>query len=120
MEKEQKGGQMRELKFRAWDKTNGYYLHNFMDNFKMSALNSELFIVEQFTGLHDKIGKEIYEGDIIRWSGGDIGFVYWDDIDMKFNIKNTISHWQLDNDGMLISIEIIGNIHEDPELMEGK
>ena len=75
-------------------------------------------IVEQFTGLKDKNGKEIYEGDVveaIRYDGlvvtGVVGFR-----DCSFVISTgyqTIYTW------MDYQIEIIGNIHENPELLEG-
>lgn len=63
---------MREIKFRAWDKINNKYTQNTkFGNFDYSnTLNGifedENFIFEQITGLKDKTGKEIYEGDILH------------------------------------------------------
>ena len=82
------------------------------DNFKLM----------QFTGLHDKNGKEIYEGDIVQILGGEYeqGFYEWDEkIQIKdliydgFNLIMTIS--QIGNQ----AIEVIGNIYENSELLKG-
>jgi len=78
--------------------------------------------VGQFTGLRDKNGKEIYEGDIIRNVKGLVktqSGEYEDDAevfvvkyeDAKFNVSY---YAQVAN-----SLEIIGNIHDNPELLEG-
>lgn len=78
--------------------------------------------VGQYTGLQDKNGKRIFEGDILVFCKGATHpiQVYWDGLGWKFlrNEKriedtfecNTISHIQY--------CEIIGNIHDNPELLE--
>jgi uncharacterized phage protein (TIGR01671 family) len=84
--------------------------------------------IGQFTGFFDKNGKEIYEGDFVK-DGSTTGYnylmeVYWDD---KFQwslrlpkINNNFSG-SLSNDKYIVPqemrIEIIGNIHENPELL---
>lgn len=143
---------MREIKFRCWDKTArkmrqvieivfnaGMYYdpndntvkliwvkgHDIINN-KDIALEREHkneYILMQYTGLKDKNGKEIYEGDIVQILGGEYeqGFYEWDEkVQIKdliydgFNLMMTIS--QIGNQ----AIEIIGNIYENPELFEDK
>lgn len=78
--------------------------------------------IMQFTGLRDKNGKEIYEGDIIQKKTRErrremiqVGSVTWDEKVLGFNIYRT-DHYI----GMLTwvdDIEVIGNIYENPELL---
>lgn len=84
----------------------------------------------QYTGLHDKSGQEIYEGDIVRYTAWHDGkpagaiqgeVVYSGDLGMaSFDIR-------LDHDGEIdravlpaIGVEIIGNAFENPELLEAE
>ena len=90
------------------------------------------FISEQFTGLHDKNGKEIYEGDIVKThqfgfaNGGEIereticGVKYFED-NTAFGFHPIGSDDLGYIEPALCSdegIEIIGNIHENPELIK--
>jgi len=79
--------------------------------------------IGQFTGLHDKNGKEIYEGDKFC-IGGVIMFVSWHEDYSCFILTTgceygTINYINLDCD-VIYQKEIIGNIHENPELLEGE
>ena len=66
---------MRELKFRAWDKINKAYTYVTLGDLICGActetgdkkLSGNEQVWEQFTGLHDENGKEIYEGDIVEY-----------------------------------------------------
>ena len=117
---------MREIKFRAWVKDS--YYHAYSDScggrdsssiemlklfFKHTAETDD---VEQYTGLKDKNGREIYEGDIIR--DYDEGYLY----KVVFRDGSFMFHDYLNNDYYydddLPEHEIIGNIHETPELLE--
>ena len=131
---------MRDLKFRAWDKREkcwiegayGFHILGEMmlvgglfSDWKPERLND--IVLEQFTGLEDKKEVEIYAGDIVefvwgcicsnchnvpKWSGG-----------VKFgSLGATVQSYRISDSQNNISetIEVVGNIHENPELLKGK
>ena len=78
--------------------------------------------VGQFTGLTDRNGKRIFEGDIIKrfWLGAEIIYcVQYDGENAHFIGKalNKSGFTTFDNDGEMF--EVIGNIHDNPELLKG-
>ena len=104
----------REIKFRAWSKTGKkmYQPHAFVEHYKIRK-DLEL---QQFTGLKDKNGREIYSGDLLRHNEGSKSYeVMWNDM----------GFWELDDSclGMVMrdnpnGLEIIGNIYEEtPDLL---
>jgi uncharacterized phage protein (TIGR01671 family) len=119
---------MRELKFRVWDvKLNEYVPKRELDrNFGLD-FNGELrcliasrekdpFILQQYTGLTDKNGKEIYEGDIINLKFGELNanlVVKWDKyMGLKYHNGGWTSLVHVDTHG-----EVIGNIFEHENLL---
>lgn len=69
----------------------------------------------QFTGLHDKNGKEIYEGDIIKKANGVCGVIVWNAPFFEVTVSENQS--SLYTKEWICDSIIIGNIHENPELL---
>ena len=114
---------MREIKFRAWDKDNKEMLYE-LDNKgyhedlmkPFDNLDTKSYYeIMQFTGLFDKNGKEIYEGDIVGLS-----------IQLKTRVKklNVIVEWKKELAGFVPRTlykkhwEILGNVYENKEMVE--
>lgn len=123
---------MRTLKFRVWDKSmkrwwceDSQYLQ--MDGKKIhpapwSTLSADLpdecISIQQYTGLKDKKGKEIYEGDILKYEvlGATIYYkVFWDEANGAW--KNTKENGG--NVGSWFDLyEVVGNMFENSELLK--
>jgi hypothetical protein len=112
----------REFKFRAWvDGRMGTPFNAFDPEFMSTGGTfPDGTIIMQFTGLKDKEGREIYEGDFIKSSGGDIMLVVW---------RQDLASFALRKDGWLYDhyfgeavdaghTQVIGNFYENPELID--
>ena len=125
---------MREIKFRAWDKNADRMLHFDTTNIMMTLegiaylpddiepngfrnIHKQVELM-QYTGLKDKNGKEIYEGDLLHNSMDKEPFyiIQWDSRNACF---------ELGDDGNKLSKfavhefwEVIGNIYNNPELIK--
>jgi len=130
---------MREIKFRAWQKHHRKMLPVKIIDFnrntitvdygektipRFNTFDMENFELMQYTGLKDKYGKEIYEGDIVTE-------IYEGDIIFR---PNEVGRIEFSEDGSFLirfphhlarlnatwkPIEVIGNIYENPELLGG-
>ncbi len=96
----------REIKFRAWHLEDGMLYFDF-DTFKLDY-HDQYGNIMQFTGLKDKNGKEIYEGDIISHFHNYVG-----------ENKTSIEIVEVPNIYFkaIHTVEVIGNIHQDKELL---
>lgn len=73
--------------------------------------------IGQYTGLTDKNGKKIFEGDIIQSPDGEIFSVEWQPFSVAWRIKNS-KRCFLAFMRCLDMFKVIGNIHDNPELLE--
>ena len=121
---------MREIKFRAWDKDkklmkevhglcwDNEYEHKLEVEYVYEGEGNDWdyedeCILMQYTGLKDKNGKEIYEGDIVKHIS----------LLMNWVVKWLNSSWMLENSDKLTENidfvdEVIGDIYENPELIK--
>lgn len=118
---------MRELKFRAWGNEHNRYcdLVTLIEDSKWVGwikssgvyLTTTDIVLEQYTGLKDKNGKEIYEGDILLDDTGE-PLEYWR---VRYIWGKFVGECNLVSEDIfeLRGLEVIGNIHENPELLEG-
>lgn len=128
---------MREIKFRAWDKQFGGWLDyicltlggetHYQTEMGKFGVPTPNVVLMQYTGLKDKNGKGIYENDYLKTDRGIICKVYWSASGASFMISYP-NIWQ-NRIGRLIykklmnwhaKSEVIGNIYENPELLEEK
>jgi uncharacterized phage protein (TIGR01671 family) len=121
---------MREIKFRAWDTEDKKFENYFqMNNLGILATFDPMiaewgrvkdgrYILMQYTGLKDKNGKEIYEGDVVRdcdtsdcvfevkWHDKAVGYYMPDEFDEEYAYPMS-----------QVKLEVIGNIYENPDLL---
>ena len=126
---------MRDIKFRAWDNFLSYYSRNSKELYYQASgifgiSTGDRYILEQFTGLPDKNGKEIYEGDIILVHYDQVADVIggsnrYETIGVSVLVKWSIDSWRVEVDGEQFSLSewnessaVIGNIHENPKLLK--
>lgn len=130
---------MRTIKFRGKDKETGEWFYgNLFDKdtsgrthistTRQGCLDIDPETVGQLTGLHDKNGAPIYEGDIVKFRVLDdtIGENVWKEYTCEVSFCNGCfctdgtplikGNWKGYD---MVNVEIIGNIHDNPELQKG-
>ena len=126
-------------KFRAWTEEGEvmyYDVYPFKDDtlllkydeFAFDEVPASDFILMQSTGLKDKSGKEIFEGDIVKYKSGCNTYteeVAYDKNFAGFGVRDAntdiiFTFWELAEDIDLISLEVVGNIYNNPGLLEGE
>lgn len=125
------------FKFRAWGKEDKEFFtwKMIIQHLELSDLESDQFIFQQCTGLKDKNGKFIFEGDIVEWDDGSNGKwrrrcqviyvpAHYRLVGYYYDVSKPIKHTPIEfdcgafiyeNDGEL---EVIGNIYENPDLLK--
>lgn len=124
---------MNKLRFRAWDKSEKkmkrvYSIKfneqgeavsiqdEFADNYETYVTyDVKYYELLQSTGLFDKNGKEIYEGDIVKNEINEVGYIEWSKC--RFNFCDSVGHFYLFSIGARQPFEILGNIYEHPHLL---
>ena len=118
---------MREIKFRAWDRVHKFMIQSReIKEVSSSVLqDDEHTILMQYTGLKDKNGVEIYEGDILEGRRGR-HVVEWSIYGWGLRKGNRVYTMGVGNTGQdewdeeckMHNFKVVGNIYENPELLK--
>ena len=122
---------MQSIKFRVWEKQSKkmlYYDKDIVPNMTLNGVLinevgsnvSNMFELMQFTGLLDKNGKEIYGGDILKYSGKNEKDKNYEVYQLEAGTWMACNEIYFDtkDNAYFDKVEIIGNIHNNPELLK--
>lgn len=115
---------MREIKFRAWLPDEKKMGVPFVLQEEIAPVGGETeygtwlpeTIFMQYTGLKDRDGLEIYEGDIVIVSHN--GYEFKNVVDWSMHPEGAASGWDIPDAWRRSEVELIGNIYENPQLLE--
>lgn len=116
------------FKFRVWNNRKNEYEDDLYDeagDLQITCVNkifeeyiSDGCIIEQCTGLKDKNGKLIYEGDLIKIDG-DVAVIKWSDYYARFMLESSEDNFDFETT-YAEECKVIGNIHENADLLENE
>lgn len=121
---------MRTLKYRIYDEKKNAWVRDLVQFYAGDALVKQGHIIQDYTGLKDKNGKEIYEGDYINFSTdnsyplGDKDIIDWKNQVVHYDDKLACFffgykyEFQMMDKIMPETLEVVGNIFDTPELIE--
>ena len=122
----------REIKFRVWSSIHNEMFYDtdcfmvfhggkLIERDGKGGCSPEIDNIMQYTGLKDKNGKEIYEGDFLK-QDYEIFYVVWVEKFASFGLtKNGWLHYHYFQEGIAPEeSEVIGNVMQNPELLEAK
>lgn len=116
------------FKFRVWDRCASCWLatpdglffkypHDAIGEYIGDFIrDTDYYLTEQWTGLTDSVGKEIYEGDIVE-NGNDLGVVCFEQGAFFIDSRKVLRPGEPRFMGTLYWERVLGNIHEHPELL---
>lgn len=126
---------MREIKFRAWnidEKIMCYDNEDDSSDYWDGVISSRIGLINSFlgakrwykymqcTGLKDMHGNEVYEGDFLLGFDDELtGVIKWCEESAAFSFESDTGGAYL-SEAYLLNFKVIGNIYENPELLEGK
>lgn len=121
---------MRTIKFRAWSRkekvmTGAWSLNEIPVAILTKKLDCE---VMQFTGLKDREGREIYEGDLVLFGSWEKPWqIAWNEDCARFDLlwvqggeKGFLNLCNEDDEKVTLDLRVVGNCYENPELLEPK
>ncbi|WP_076634778.1 YopX family protein [Lactiplantibacillus plantarum] len=127
------------IKFRAWDKVqkvmmvprdmytdsdgNIFYVEAMGPDGEYDEGDLDVFKLEQFTGLTDVNGKDVYEGDIVKsnykYSQPKVSQIIMEDGNSYILGEDLATGNEMLVSDHIGEIEIVGNVHDNPELLKG-
>ena len=123
----------RVIKFRVWDTVSKLWVAGWKLTQSGTSSEEKGYVWQQFTGLTDKNGKEIFEGDVIRFTETDEDSCFGREDTETVEVKwiEEIAQWRaIFKSGRrtelhlvvqlptIVSCEVIGNIYENPDLLK--